>query len=454
MKTYNDLLELGEDEQARMAFVLGAINEHKSSEMYRVALDADLYYRHMNPTIMRAQKFVYNLLGQAVPDIWSANNKIPSRYYFYFITQSVQFLLGNGVSFGDDKTKEKLGDDFDNVIQRAATDAMNGGVSFGFWNNDHLEQFSVLEFAPLYDEEDGALKAGIRFWQVTPDKPLRATLYELDGLTEYIKLKGEDISVMKEKRAYVQIVAQSEVSGTEILDGQNYPGFPIVPLWNVNRQSELIGGRETLDAYDLMASALINNIDDANLIYWVIRNAGGMDDLDDQKFVQRLKTIHVAHLEGDEEVDQHQIDVPFQASDVALSRLRAQLFDDFMALDVKEIAAGAVTATQIKASYEPLNAKTDMFEYQVTEFIRGILELIGIDDMPSYTRSMIVNQQETIQNLLTAAEYLSADYITGKVLETLGDIDKVDEVLNQRLLEDVSRFSTTPPEETGTPFEG
>lgn len=454
MKTYNDLLEIGEDEQARMAFVLGAINEHKSSDLYKTAEDADLYYRHLNPTIMRAQKIVYNLLGQAVPDVWSANNKIPSRYYFYFITQSVQFLLGNGVSFGDDKTKAKLGDDFDSVVQRAATDAMNGGVSFGFWNNDHLEKFSVLEFVPLYDEEDGALKAGVRFWQVDSNKPLRATLYEMDGLTEYIKRKGEDISVMKEKQAYVQIVGRSEVGGTEILDGQNYPGFPIVPLFNINRQSELVGSRETLDAYDLMASALVNNIDDANLIYWVIRNAGGMDDMDDQKFVQRLKTIHVAHLEGDEEVDQHQVEVPFQASETALNRLRSQLFDDFMALDVKEIAAGAVTATQIKAAYEPLNAKTDLFEYQVTEFIRGILELVGIDDMPSYTRSMIVNQQETIQNLVTSAEYLSADYVTRKVLETLGDIDKVDEVLNQRLLEDVSRFSSTPPEETETPFEG
>lgn len=449
MKTYNDLLEIGEDEKARMDFVLGAINEHKSSDLYKTAEDADLYYRHLNPTIMRAQKIVYNLLGQAVPDVWSANNKIPSRYYFYFITQSVQFLLGNGVSFGDDKTKAKLGDDFDSVVQKAATDAMNGGVSFGFWNNDHLEKFSVLEFVPLYDEEDGALKAGVRFWQVDPSKPLRATLYEMDGLTEYIKRKGEDISVMKEKRAYVQIVASSEVSGTEILDGQNYPGFPIVPLFNINRQSELVGSRETLDAYDLMASALVNNIDDANLIYWVIRNAGGMDDIDDQKFVQRLKTIHVAHLEGDEEVDQHQVEVPFQASEVALARLRSQLFDDFMALDVKEIAAGAVTATQIKAAYEPLNAKTDLFEYQVTEFIRGILDLVGIDDMPAYTRSMIVNQQETIQNLLTAAEYLSADYVTSKVLETLGDIDKADEVINQRMLEDMSRYSAAPPEETG-----
>ena len=448
MKTFQDLVALGDNEQERMAFILQAINDHKSSELYKTAIDAEMYYKHLNPTIMRAQKIVYDLMGKAHIDVWSANNKVPSRYYFYFVTQAVQFLLGNGVSFGEEKTKDRLGKSFDGVIQQAATDAMNGGVAFGFWNNDHLEEFSVTEFVPLYDEENGALKAGIRFWQIDSNKPLRATLYEMDGLTEYIRKNGEDITVLQDKRSYVQIVARSEAGGTEILDGQNYPGFPIVPLFNINKQSELIGNRETIDAYDLMASALVNNIDDANLIYWIIRNAGGMDDIDDQKFVQRLKTIHVAHLEGDEEVDEHQIDVPFQASEVALSRLRSQLFDDFMALDVKEIASGAATATQIKAAYEPLNSKADMFEYQVTQFIDGILALVGIDDEPTYTRSLIVNQQETIQTLVQASEYLSADYITKKILEVLGDTDMADDVINQRLLEDVSRFANSPEEDT------
>ena len=447
MKTFNDLLALGDNEKARMDFVIAAINDHKSSTMYQIAVDADMYYRHLNPTIMRAQKFVYDLMGRAHVDEWSANNKIPSRYYFYFVTQGVQFLLGNGISFTDDKTKERLGKNFDSVVQKAATDALNGGVSFGFWNNDHLEQFSLTEFVPLYDEENGALAAGVRFWQVASDKPLRATLYEMDGYTEYIRRKGEDITTLQEKRPYIQIVAQSEASGTEILDGQNYPGFPIVPLFNTNRQSELVGSRETIDAYDLMASALINNIDDANLIYWVIRNAGGMDDMDDAKFVQRLKTLHVAHLEGDEQVDEHQIDVPFQASEVALNRLRGQLFDDFMALDVKEISGGAATATQIKAAYEPLNAKTDLFEYQVTEFINGILDIVGIEDEPTYTRSLIVNQQEMIQNLVASAEYLSADYITRKVLEILGDIDKADEVMEQKLVDETSRYRNEQEEE-------
>ena len=441
MKTYQDLLAVGLDETDRMEFVLRAINDHKSSEIYRTAIDAEMYYRHLNPTIMRAQKIVYNLLGQAVPDYWSANHKIPSRYYFYLITQSVQFLLGNGVSFESKATKEKLGKTFDAVVQQATTDALNGGVAFGFWNVDHVEQFAITEFVPLYDEENGSLKAGIRFWQIADNKPLRATLYELDGYTEYIRGNGEEIKVLTEKRPYIQIVANSDAGGTEIVDGRNYNGFPIVPLFNVNKQSEIVGTREIIDAYDLMASALVNNIDDANLIYWVIRNAGGMDDIDDAKFIQRLKTIHVAHLEGDEEVDQHQVNVPFEASETALKRLRSQLFDDFMALDVKQIASGAATATEIKAAYEPLNSKTDLLEYQVTEFIDGILAVAGIDDEPTYTRSTIINQGETITNLVAAAQYLSEDYITKKILETLGDIDSVEEVINQRVADNYSRFA-------------
>lgn len=441
IKTYNDLIALGDNETDRMDFVLRAINDHKSSEIYRTAIDAEMYYRHLNPTIMRAQKIVYNLLGQAVPDYWSANHKIPSRYYFYLITQSVQFLLGNGVSFESKATKEKLGKTFDAVVQQATTDALNGGVAFGFWNVDHVEQFAITEFVPLYDEENGSLKAGIRFWQIADNKPLRATLYELDGYTEYIRGNGEEIKVLTEKRPYIQIVANSDAGGTEIVDGRNYNGFPIVPLFNVNKQSEIVGTREIIDAYDLMASALVNNIDDANLIYWVIRNAGGMDDIDDAKFIQRLKTLHVAHLEGDEEVDQHQVNVPFEASETALNRLRSQLFDDFMALDVKQIAGGAATATEIKAAYEPLNSKTDLLEYQVTEFIDGILAVAGIEDEPTYTRSTIINQGETITNLVAAAQYLSDDYITKKILETLGDIDSAEEVMNQRVADNYSRFA-------------
>ena len=67
---------------------------------------------------------------------------------------------------------------------------------------------------------------------------------------------------------------ESIADGTEILDGENYPGFPIVPLWaNREHQSELTGLREKIDGYDLIQSGLANTIDEASMIYWRVKNA-------------------------------------------------------------------------------------------------------------------------------------------------------------------------------------
>lgn len=443
MKTYQDILEIGENELDRMEFVLDAIREHKGSELYKTAYDAELYYKHQNPTIMRFQKFVYNQFGQKVPDIWSPNNKIASNWYNYFTTQAVSYLLGNGVTFGKkEQTKNKLGKQFDKRVQDIATHAKNGGVGFGFWNLDHIEAFSLTEFVPLYDEEDGGLKAGIRFWQIDDQKPLRSTLYELDGYTDYIKRKDEDVTILHGKRAYKQIIRKSEVEGETILDGENYPGFPIVPMWNINRQSDIVGNRGTLDAYDLIISGLINNVSDGEFIYWILKNCGGMDSVDDARFIEQLKLTRVAHADGDDgaSVESHNVNVEFQATAEALDRLTAQLYTDFMALKVQDVSAGSVTATQIQAAYEPINQKTDQFEYQVTEFINGILALAGIEDEPTYTRSQMSNQSETLEMVLQAAEYLDDEYVTTKILTLLGDADKAQEVLKRKDAEAADRY--------------
>ncbi len=439
-----------------MDFVLAAMNEHKSSQRVKTAQRAADYFSGLNTTIMNYNKFVYNLYGKAVPDIWSPNHKISCHYYRYFITQEALTLLGNGVSFSDNATKERLGKDFDRKVVQAAIDALNAGETYGFWNKDHVEVFSLYDsvskayFAPLKDEENGFVRAGIRSWQLEDNKPQRFTLYEEDGYTDYIKRPGEEMEVLNKKRPYLQVVETSDATGEVISDGMNYPGFPIVPLYNVGQRSELDGNQESIDALDLMMSTLVNNIDNAELVYWIIKNAGGMDDLDDQRFVERLKTMHVVHLEGEEEVDAHQVNVPFDASSAAIEKLRVQLFDNFMAFDPKSVASGAATATQIKSSYEPLNSKIDLFEMQVTDFVDGVLAVAGIDDEPSYTRSMIINKQEEVSNVLTASEYLSQDYVTRKLLEILGDIDKVDEVMEQKLIDETSRYSNEPTEDEVT----
>lgn len=432
-----------------MQFVLDAIREHKASLDYQTAVDAELYYKHQNPTIMRYQKFLHNRLGQKVPDIWSPNNKIASNWYYYFTTQAVQYLLGNGITFGDKNTKDKLGRNFDHKVIEAARAAKNGGLSFGFWNYDHVDVFALSEFVPLWDEEDGSLKAGIRFWQIDDKKPLRATLYELDGLTDYIKRKDEQISVREEKRAYKRTTLSVGGVVEGVIPGGNYDGFPIVPLWNINKQSDLVGNRGTIDAYDLMASGLINNVSEGEFIYWVLKNCGGMSPEDDIQFIEQLRLTHVAHADGDDGagVESQKISVPFEASEAALGVLRKQLYDDFMGLDVKSLTGGDKTATEIEAAYEPLNQKTDDFEYYVTDFILGILKLAGIDDAPTYTRSKNVNRKESVETALSAAEYLDDEYMTKKILTELGDADAVDEVMKRKTAEASARYTNIGGEE-------
>ena len=216
MITYQDLLALGESDAERMDFARQVINEHQTSALYKTAKVADEYARHQNTTIMNYQKLLYTISGKAVPDNWSANYKIPSNFFYRFVTQENQFLLGNGVTWENEATEVRLGDDFDGQLQKAGKNALTHGVSFGFYNLDHVEVFSVLEFAPLYDEENGALAAGVRFWQIDSSKPLRATLYEADGYTDYMWKSGEG-SILQPKRAYKINVRYSEVDGEQIM---------------------------------------------------------------------------------------------------------------------------------------------------------------------------------------------------------------------------------------------
>lgn len=452
MKTYQDFLALTDSEVTD--FIFTTISEYVGSSEYKQALIAESYDAHRNKTIVDYQKLIYTITGKAVPDTYSANYKLASNFFHRFVTQENQYLLGNGVMWSENATAEKLGDEFDANLQKAGHWALVDSVSYGFFDYDQLRVFKMTEFAPLYDEENGALMAGIRFWQVSKNKPLRATFYEIDGYTEYIEKDGER-RILAPKRAYKITVTGDEVdrqNGTEIYDGENYPTFPIVPLWaNENHQSELVGMREQIDCYDLIKSGFADTVDEASYIYWALQDEGGMDDVDLTKFVERMKTIHAAVVQGDSaRVEAHSIDAPTESREALLDRLATDMYKDFMAFDTDKVADGAVTATQIKSAYEPLSNKVDGYEYQVKEFLKDILKVAGVDDEPTFTRSKIVNVQEEMNTLLAAAQYLPQEYVTKKILTLMGDGDKAEDILEQMENEDVNRYGEVGegPEET------
>ena len=428
-----------------MRFIRAAIDEHKSSAEYRIAFDAEEYDRQRNVTICRYQKFLYTLSGQAVPDNYSANYKLTSNIFNRFVTQENQYLLGNGVMLEDSKHKEALGQDFDNKLQSMGRNALVQGVSFGLWNLDHLDVFKLTEFVPLYDEETGALMAGIRFWQIDADKPLRAVLYETDGYTDYIRPKNDDMQVKREKQPYKLIRQKSEACVEEVLRGENYPGFPVVPMWgNPHHQSELVGLRQSIDAYDLIKSGFANDLDDAATIYWIINNAGGMDDLDMAQFLERLKTVKAAALNADDGVsaEAHTIEVPYESRVAYLQRLESDMYKDYQALDVTSLTGGEKTTVEIKAAYQPLDNKADQFEYCVLDFLRRLFEIVGIDDNPTFQRNQIANLSEQTQMVLMAAEYLDEEMLLKK-LPWLS-AEEIEDMQKRKAADEASRIIAGP----------
>ena len=440
MKTYEDFLELT-NEQDVQEFIRNAIREHKESPLYKEAKIAYEYYCKRNTTIRNYQRLLYTMSGQAVPDNFSANYKFVNAFFPIFVKQEAHHLLGEGVTFNEDSTKDKLGGDrFDSILIKAGLASLWGGVSFGFFNLDHVEVFDILEFVPLVGEEDGGIHAGIRFWQIDADKPLRATFYQEDGYTEYI-WRDNECEILNDKRPYKQIVEFSVADGSAIIDGENYPSFPIVPLWgNDEHQSELTGLREKIDGYDLIQSGLANDLDDTSQIYWVLENAGGMDDVDLARFIERMKTVKAATMEDDgARAEAHTIEVPYQARMTALADLRDSLYRDAMALDTDKISAGNVTATAIQASYENLTLKCDGFEDCIFDFINGLLNLIGVEDAPTFKRSKIINMNEDTQMILSAAQYLDDETILNHL--PFLNIDEVDEILKRVDEEELDRMA-------------
>ena len=426
-------------------FILNAISQHEDSPDVKLARDADEYDRQKNVTILNYLKIMYTNTGSPVVDFTASNAKITSNFFHRLNVQRTSYLLGNGVTFKDEQTKERLGKDFDEKLYDLAYKSLIHKVAYGYWDGESLYAFNYTEFVPLIDEETSQLRAGIRFWRIDPDKPLFVVLYEEDGFTKYKKDVGSKtvLEEIQAKRSYIQHIEYTQAGGEIVTGEDNYSSLPIIPLWGRKlHQSTLVGTREGIDSYDLVRSGFANDLNDVAQIYWLIENAGGMTDDDLAQFRDRAKINHIvaATTQDGAKITPYAQDIPYQARSAFLDDMKKQIYEDFGALDVHQVSADS-TNDHLEAAYQPLDEEADDFEYQVTQFIMQLLELIGIqDDYPSYKRNKISNQKEQTDMVLSASQYLDEETILNKL--PFITVDEVQEILKRKDAEDMDRFGT------------
>lgn len=420
---------------------------HQASDSYRIAKDADTYDRQMNSTISKFVKKVRDFEGFEKEDTASANNRLCSNFFRSLNVERNMYSLGNGVQFdSEEDIKEKLGKKFDTKLKQAGYYALIHGISFLFWNVDHVHVFKLTEFAPLWDEETGVLKAGVRYWQIDVTKPVYAVLYEEDGYTKFRKSDSTNggtgaFEVIEDKRAYRVKYRMADVdSEPEIIGEENYSSLPIIPLYASNlKQSTLIGMKGNIDAYDLVNSGFANDMQDCSQIYWILNNAGGMDSQDLQEFLERLKNNHIASMVDDEvNTTPYTQEIPYQSRKEFKEEIRNQIYEDFCGLDVHTISAGA-TNDHIEAGYQPMDNVADDYEYQIIEAVEQLTELVfGEAYTPLFKRNKISNQKEQTDMIIECANYLDDETILNHL--PFLTPDEVDGIIERKEAEDYEQF--------------
>jgi len=411
--TYQDYESAGD----RLALVALAVEKYKASAGFRLALEADCYFRGENTrvgrkTILKARKIEgrdaqgRRRVRTATEDV--VGNRISSGFLFRFVTQQNQFLLSEGVGLPPD-IKRRLGADFDQRLEQLGEKALLHGCAWGFWNHDHLEVIEAAKnswsgFFPLLDEMTGQARLGVQFWQIGPDRPMYVRLFDEDGVS-ILRREGRDLVTVRRHQPYRRVLKKG-VAGAKMGVLPGYGRLPLIPLRaNTEARSELTPAiRAKIDAYDCILSDFADNLDRANDVYWVLNNFGGtMDDVAELlEQINRVKAV--ANLSdgtgSGASAEPHTIEVPYAARRAALEILERSLYQDYMALDMDALTGSSLTNVAIRVATANLNLKADRYEWQVRAFIADLLNLIGCptDDI-RFKRQAIANESETVKDI-------------------------------------------------------
>ena len=459
MITYQDY----EKAENKTKWLQNAIRTYRSSKEYKAAVMQEEYMAGRDVAILEFERIIYDMAGLPVLDFTKSNSKARCRTIHRLVTDRCSYSLGNGVSFASaekkvakdgstrtvDKTKDLLGPRFDRELFKVAYWAQANGAAYEYVHKGHEKDvwefnlFKKTEFLALYDEKTGALRGGVRFWSIEWGKrPITAILYTEEGYTRYETKPGKtglvDLEQVEDTRPYVETVEISEAFGEEITGAANFSTLPIFPLYSgETRSSALDSQKDLIDAYDLVLSGFANDINDIPQVYWLV-SGGYMSEQDKRQFLDQLMLQHMAVVNGeDAKIQGFTQEIPYEARERCLARLRSQMYENFGGFDVHTVEAGA-TNDHIEAGYWPMDEEADAFEYEIIDFIQNILAMMGIEDTPIFKRNKVSNQKEQTDMIMAAAQYLDEQTILEKLPWIT--VDEVDTILQRKDGESYARF--------------
>lgn len=401
------------------------IKEFKSSEQYKIMVEAEQYYRNRSD-VQRKTNDVAN----------RSNCKIEHPILKKLVDQKVNYLLSKPwtVDTSNKAYAEALGEIFDarfrKKIKSLGKNAIKSGIAWiqPYFDEDGKLAFMLIpstEIIPLWrDSERTKLDAFIRFYDqivyigTRKHTITRAEFWYPGGVKRFVTGLEGGFRFMVDKEYGTE---ENDYTESHFVVGNKAYNWEEVPIaWLRYNDEELplcYFVKDLIDDINWQTSVTADVLRDVAKFIYILKNYGGQDL---GEFIKDLKEHLAIKVTSDGGVDKLQADLNIDAVMAFLDKQRRDVFDFASAVDTKDPDLGNASGTAINFRYMDLDADCDSLGIELKEtfqrlklFIDVYLQLIGKGDFTKeqfdiiFNVDMPVNETEVINNIRASEGILS-----------------------------------------------
>ena len=415
------------------------INDFEASDKRQDMRYGEDYYRSENTEIMSRQMLIYAETDDGVPyemeDPYKANNKLPAGYFKILVDQKVNYLLGKDITFESEQAEELrdlLGRRFQTTLTQVAREASKKTVGWlhpyidaeGNFKYSHIPSEQVIAVYSPHDHEK--LELAIRYYTVkviSEDNEAltvnRVEVWDTEQVTYYQENTRTGLYDLLDEESMYNIFCrpypnpkyhfQKDIRYGDAVaktEGIAWGMVPFVPLYNNDEETcDLKPIKDYIDAYDIVNSDFVNNLEDFQDVYWILK---GYDGTNLSEFLNQVKRYKTLKVSDDGDARSEQLEVPYLARKEAKQSLEQDIFTFGMGVNPNQVGDGSITNVVIKSRYANLDLKASQFEREVKDFIFTLMEFINryqelynnppieLEDIVC-NRSMIMNEIELLE---------------------------------------------------------
>lgn len=415
--------------------IKGIITRDRGSVEKKRMVDGNNYYEGEHDVLNKSFN-IYYVKGQKKTTNAKANYKIVNAFHTDLVDQKKDFIMSvqPTISHTSEKTQgvinEIIGENLFDFLEDACVGASNQGVEWGhvFINEKGEFDFTIVPAVQLIPDYDNNYKKTLlsmmRYYSVDAQDE-KGSLKQVTKVEIWTD-KEVHFYIENDKGEFIRDLSETEnprphwkefmKQGEEVVSSENksWGRVPFFPLPNNKKKiSDLKRIKTLIDLYDVVLSQFGNQVEDVKEIQVVIRNYDGTDN---EQLIQMFKENGLIKVTGDGGAEPLTLTIPVEAKESILKMLKENIYRFGRGIDYSGLALNNPTNLTLKFMYTGLDLKANAMIKGLNRFIKELISFFGIwkateintgELTITFTKSMIINEGEIIENIVNSTGLIS-----------------------------------------------